>query len=480
KNALLLGLFSGLITNAHPVGLLNVGAIYLTLLIALLMEKKKADKIKMLGYAFISGILALLVFYPVYAIVAKTSDMKSFWVPAATYEGIKGVFTDLMSRSELLAGVCLALAVAFVVLGILRLFSSKEGLAEQKSKMRFSFILLSIWVFMVAGVLIIKSYVGVSMILNRYFIGVLPAIILISAIALSLIPNKIIRNVILAGIVAFSLYNIFIVRRYYTEISKAQYDKITAEILSHNVNHDKVFSAYGWLMSYYLNPDYTLISEITLEAYITAVRNHAVEMESFWYLDGNSRPYSLSNEDQLFLDENYITDYKYDMYDTWARHYTYKKAVSPAGMATSQNNAARQEQGAATALTPKTGDVKLYIKDFSPLAVDGSGNLMIFANGAVKSKTLQLSKGEYVLTINGNSLPEAPIQGQNAHLTVKLNDAEIASYYLSEKSASKQKRIPFGMMIDKSAVISLVFDNDLEFKEADRNIVIYSIDLQKQ
>lgn len=461
-NAIGLGISAGLITNAHPIGLLNVASLYFALFIILLLNGNKQQKIQLFKFSFISGIVALLVFYPVYQIVSKVSDIQAFWIPEASWETIKQAFIDLLGRSEILALFSILLLTCYIGLVVFKLFVDKSNVTDEQKKLKTGIILLSVWFLINIGVIIIKSYTGISIILSRYFIGVLPAFILSAALVLALISNKIIRYIVVFSVLVFSLYNIFIVRKYYTEISKAQFDKVTSEIIKRNTSDNKVFSAYGWLMSYYINSENTknIITEIKLEDYITAVRNDAVKSESFWYMDGNSRPYSLSKEDQDYLEQNYVLDQNIEMYDTWARHYRVK--TEEAG----KNEVSHD-------------DLELYINEFMPFIQDGSGNLMLFENGEVKSPMINLEKGKYALIIKGNSLPEKPIQGQNAHLIVKINGEEIGNYYLSEKINNSEKRLEFVNTGNKKITISLVFDNDLAAGKLDRNVVLYSVNLKK-
>jgi hypothetical protein len=48
------------------------------------------------------------------------------------------------------------------------------------------------------------------------------------------------------------------------------------------------------------------------------------QIESFWYFDGNFRPFSLTTENQIFLEENYLLSEKIEKKDCWASN----KAIS--------------------------------------------------------------------------------------------------------------------------------------------------------
>lgn len=456
KNAIILGICTGLITNAQPVGLLNVGLIFVTLFIVLLSSKTKEERKKIFLLSSVAGIFALIVFSPVYRIVAKAADYKSFWVEAPTAKNIKQVFIDLMGKTPLLFWCYIALIGLFVFYSLFLII--KKNQSFEKRKVAFGLMFLILWVLLDAGVLIVKSYGPTSMILDRYFIGVLPAFILMAALGLAHLPSKYMSNALVLTLTTLSLYTLLIKKEYYTKITKSQFDKVTDVINENNKNHDKIISSWGWLMCYYLDRDNTnmLVTEMDLSSYLTSVRNNAMAKESFWYLDGNSKPISISWQDQIFLDENYTLKENVEKYDAWTRHYEYKKQ--------SQNEK----------------NLDLFVNQFMPYNSDGSGNLMLYESTPAKSPQIQLNKGKYELTINGNSLPAQSIQGINAHMIVKVNDQVIANYFLSEKTDNKEKKISFEWSSDTPARITLFFDNDIAINGLDRNIVIYSLKLKEQ
>jgi 4-amino-4-deoxy-L-arabinose transferase-like glycosyltransferase len=76
KNPVLLGFFTGLIPNAHPIGLLNVMAIFSFLLFLLVRIKGKDQKRHFFKNSFIVGVVFFIVFSPVYVIVSKVSDIQ--------------------------------------------------------------------------------------------------------------------------------------------------------------------------------------------------------------------------------------------------------------------------------------------------------------------------------------------------------------------------------------------------------------------
>lgn len=323
KNAILLGFFTGLIPNAHPIGLLNVMVIFSFLLFLLVGIKEKDQKIHLFKNSLIVGVVFLIIFSPVYVIVSKVSDIQSFWIPIPTIEAIKNVFIDLSGRIDYLFYINTVAVVLFLLIQLINF--KKNHNKKFKNDLNIAFVLLILWSLINAGVIILKSYTGVSIILNRYFIGILPAMILITAFTVSYMVSKYSKYIV-AIFVLFSLYYIFFKKEFYTTIIKAEFEEVANLINTQNPENHKVYSSWGWLMSYFIDPynEKQLVTEINLTDYIKAVKNNAVPLESFWYMDGNSRPYFVDEETQSFLNENYEVKESLNKNDAWVKHFVLK------------------------------------------------------------------------------------------------------------------------------------------------------------
>ena len=106
--------------------------------------------------------------------------------------------------------------------------------------------------------------------------------------------------------------------------------------------------------------------------------------------------------------------------------------------------------------------------------------MMIFENSNIRSSFVFLEKGSYKLIINGNSLPEKPINNENARLKVKINGNEIGNFELSEFKNKSENSFKFIHKSEEKIRIQLIYDNDLAQNNLDRNIVIYSIKIIKE
>jgi hypothetical protein len=318
-----------------------------------------------------------------------------------------------------------------------------------------------IWLTFYISTIIIKSFTGdASIILARYFIGVLPAFIIISAFVLSLIKNKFMRFSLITFIVLFSGYNIFIKREYYTKINKSQFDLLTKEIADKNQENDPIASSYGWFLNYYFDNSKSNNFYLSdFPNYISSMRRNAIDKSSFWYYDGNSKPFNLNMEDQTYLNENFVVDHDLNnYYDCWAKHYKLKIK--------DQLN------------TKKPVNI-ITIANFSPKILNDQGNLFMFQNGSIQTEPLFLDNGDYEFFLKANSLPDQPIDNQNAHIVLKINNQQIGEDFLSEKKENQDKKYTFNISDSSPKIISLSFDNDIAKGALDRNVIIYYIQIKK-
>jgi len=197
RNALFLGITTGLISNAHPIGLLNIMAIGLFLMVFIIMEPRKDEKLKLLKFSSIIGFIVFIVFLPVYPLIAHVAKIKVFWIPEPSFETIKQAFFELLGSSDVNLYFYL---IGFVVFCLVLIFNKK---IENKIANKYILSIAIIWFSVNIGVILAKSYLDVSIILNRYFIGVLPLFIIALSYLIGSIKNKIIGFGVLFIFISF-------------------------------------------------------------------------------------------------------------------------------------------------------------------------------------------------------------------------------------------------------------------------------------
>src|SRR5690606_23952806 len=116
---------------------------------------------------------------------------------------------------------------------------------------------------------------------------------------------------------------------------------------------------------------------------------------------------------------------------------------------------------------------------FGRATFDGSGNLMFFENSNVYSPVISLAQGDYNLKISGKSLPEKPLNGENAHFKVRIGNNEIGQFYMNTNEKIENV-VPFKVDAPIKGRIFITYDNDALIDGVDRNAMITKISLQKK
>jgi uncharacterized membrane protein len=459
KNAILYGIAVALSFNAHTVGLITVFSQFVLLFFIFCITDKE-KKLLFFKHGLTLFATATVFSIPMFSMFKKMTQYKSGWLQLPGPDGFTEIFHQFLGNTELLYFIFTTIIIFYLI----QLFNQKEEKLSAdnviNNKLILSGLVLFSSFFLPILLPIIKSYTSEPMILHRYFTALLPAIVLTIAIGIDLIKNAVLKVMLILVILAFSLTDIFLVKDYYNRVIKTQFREVTDFIIEKNTNKDKVVSTYGWVMGYFFEKDKTNKPNVQspFSAYVNSMRNQAVSLESFWYMDGNSLPYNLPPEDEQFLNEHFTTDLSIDKLDVWAKHYTLKGGVS----------------------NSQAGLENFGIKDFNPKTQDNIGNMILFENGTVISGGTNMTKGNYKLIINGNSLPEKPIDGQNAHLKIRMNGTSLGEFNLSENKNNQTNEIKFSIDSDQSVRFQITFDNDFSKDGQDRNVIIYSIKLVKE
>jgi hypothetical protein len=167
------------------------------------------------------------------------------------------------------------------------------------------------------------------MMINRYFIVILPAVILLISEGISFLSKKWILQALVALFFILSLFNIFILKDYYNRINKAQFRESTQFIIQNNKDNSPVISRLAWYMPFFLKNDsvnYTIIGR-SLNDYLDGLRKDSSKIKPFWYIDGFGSDYQPSPVNQKFLTTNFYIDNNFDGFQAWAKHFILAKGV---------------------------------------------------------------------------------------------------------------------------------------------------------
>ena len=451
KNAIYYGIFTGLIVHSHFFGLITIFGQAVLFLFFLILRKD--DRIFFFRRLLIAAAAFVIVILPVIHPLIRMSKISSFWLTKPGEYAFTSMFKDFMGGSEAVVFIA-QLAILFY---IIRVFRQKVSITYQdiiQDKVILGGLILFSWLFFSVSLPLIRSHIGIPMIINRYFINLLPVLILAIAMGTSFIRNKIAISIVVISFVSFSLIEMLAVKKYYSTVTKTQLRELTAVLKKMNPENDRIVTFYSWIFPYYFRGTDADITGNTFEDYIKELKSGKAKMTSFWYMDCNSRPYSLNPEDEAFLAKHFTVKQNIKVYDAWASHYVLNSELA--------------------------GNINLKMDKFSPLMLDGQGNLMMFENGEVQSPAVTLKEGKYQLKVNGNSLPEQPINGENAHIVIMLAGKKIADFSLSEKKENAQNTFPFEVEAQGKYSFGFIFDNDISLNGQDRNVIIRSIQIVKE
>lgn len=329
KNALLFGLFAALMLYSHFFGLFVLFAQYLIVLLFIVLSKKE-DRKNFFINAFFSGILTLVLFTPAIKILIKVSEIKEFWIPAPTPDVYTLIFKEFFGSSEMV----LTILGLLVVLYFVRLASLNDTVKISyefviNDKKVFCFVIMAIWMSTVLLIPLIRSYLSIPMIISRYFIVVLPAVLILLSISISQIKNKIVQITVVLLLFVFSATDTLIVKKYYSVPNKAQFREATTFIKTNSKGKEPVVTSLGWYMPYFFKDEKSevMIVDKSLEVYLAEMQQDSTKIKPFWYIDGHDRIYSPSEKSLAFLNKYFYIENNFDGFQAWTKHFILLKDV---------------------------------------------------------------------------------------------------------------------------------------------------------
>lgn len=322
KNAIYYGILAALMLYGHFFALLGLFAQYLILLYFWIFSEPQNRK-SFFTKSFISGLITLVLFLPSLDLFILTTEMKNFWLDYPSEDVYTAIYKGFFGNSEVLVAVFNILIILYFVMLFREEYSEKEATIFN-NKIVFSSFLFMIWIGVMLVIPLIRSYLSLPMIVDRYFINVLPIVLIMIAAGLSHFKSSITVKTLTVLIFVFSLTSVVVIRKFYTKPYKTQFREATAFILSNNQDDLPVVTSLGWYMPYFFkneNERKSRIINIPLEEYVKKMMADPESIKSFWYIDGHIRPYSLSKEADTFIKNNFIETQTYEGFDIWTKKY---------------------------------------------------------------------------------------------------------------------------------------------------------------
>lgn len=404
KSAILYSVFSTIMIYCHFFALFTLFSQYLILLYFLIFPIV-ITRTQFLRYCIVSAVITIILYIPTYHLFMKTSEMKSIWIQMPSSDAFTQIFKDFFGQSEMV----LFLIIPVLLFLLLKLFNQEESklvnLNPNDGNLLFSFLILLIWIFTTLFLPLVRTYISLPMLINRYFINVLPAILLLIAMGVYCIKSRLLQYFILSIIFIFSLNDIVIVKKYYKNVSKSQFREVSQFIIENNSQNDPVVSSLGWYFPFFLNNEKVknVIIEKSLNDYINEMAQDSTKRKPFWYVDAHNRPYNVSETAKRYLDNNFIIDNNVDLFDAWAKHYMRNTGITTVNFLKYQP--LKDKNGAAFALSVEvfenngsTYNIHGWAYFEGETATDTTIELVLISNGKAFKIQSQKIKREDVTT----------------------------------------------------------------------------------
>lgn len=453
KIAFFHGILACLMLYGHPFGLFALLSQYLILFYYFILYDKQR-KLTLIKHSAISVITTFVLYVPAIPLLMSAAKVDSFWIdlPGAN------IFTYILGQYFGASELILALVYLALILFFIKLFDEKSNsnhtFTLKNSNYIQSYVILIPWIVICIIIPLIRSYLKVPMIIPRYLIVALPAVILIVSIGILQIKHILVKLTFFGLFITFSFIDIFILKDFYNKSTKTDFRGITEYVTKNIKSEDELVSRIGWHYSYFFNNSIPkkVVLWNTIEAYVsTMIKWPDNYKHPFWFVDAQDAPLTLSTEASLYLNNHFYIHCRKDLFQALAIHYVYKD--------------------------------KNYFRPQFPEQPQFNGadnNLIELAsNITIKSAPLTLEKGMYKLLLSSKSLPEKPINNINAHITVKVNNKIVGGFFANEKQSISTEELKFYVENNKECVIELIYDNNYTNGNNIRKAVIYSVYFEK-
>lgn len=322
RNSIFYGIFAGVLLNSNFFGVINIFTQIITILIIFIFVNNK-ERINLLKYSLLSGIIAFIMFIPNYKILLKLTSFESGWIPAPTNNTISTLLLEILGNFELTGFIFLIMFV-FLLNSLFKKDIKSSFLDFIRDNNYFAFFILSIWIIGFLIVVILKSYLDTSVMVSRYFISILPVLIISFAIGLNFINEKIIRLFSISTLIILTTINLFVIKGFYTSPIKTQFREVAEFVKSNNIKNERIFTNTKYWFDFYLNNNKVksdLVYKNSFDELINQMKQDSTMINSFYYIDAHQRPFNISDENKTFIDKYFFEDFSYDGLDAWGKHF---------------------------------------------------------------------------------------------------------------------------------------------------------------
>lgn len=443
KNLIWYAVFSLLLLYSHYFSLFIITAQGILALLFIFQEKGAARKTLLRNFLPAALIIAA-GYLPWLSFLKTMTQIKSFWIQDISPAFLQRFFYDFFGNADLLNPFLLLLLFVYVTHVSMQ---AAEMHQLKNNPLMFGFIIFLTWIFIPLLIPYIRSLLTVPMLLSRYAIVILPALLLMLAWGIELFRQPILKYLLTILFVVLSLIHLFFTKEYYAAVSKSQYREMTKYIVDNNAkNYPVINEQTAWHQAYYLEKygsKASLLSgskEHLIDSIIAENKNGQVK--GFWIAGAHG---DKKKEDEFLkrLDSSFMLVREKQFYDAWAVLYISRNP--------SDSNI-----------------ISLDYDAFTGGSILADRKLAAIWNGSIVSKTISLQKGNYSLQILAYGDKGG---GEYPRMNVYVNDKKLGEYLLSNSIEEKDFLLTLTGLGDY--IIKLELANDFaEAGKGDRNIFV--------
>jgi len=320
KNTILYGVVTGLMLLTQFFGLFVLMS-QLFILFVIFLKLPKTEKLSFVYKSVLSGVVMAVLFIPAINIFIATTKKSYAVMKPVTIDLIKQIFKDFTENSDAI----LWMAIASIALYFF--FATRQKTLGKKHE-SLALLILGSWIIITLVIPIIRSILVTPMIVSRYFIVILPPILILVAMGIAKLRKKIALSAVAVFMLTAFYVSVF-KNDYYNKINKTQFREVAGFVNSHNAENDPIVTNLPWHTTFFFKSEKvnTAIIEKSFDGYVQDLIRNPVGIESFWYFGAFNNPPTLSDDSKAFMDENFELEHNIVANDSWARHYVPKKTV---------------------------------------------------------------------------------------------------------------------------------------------------------
>lgn len=310
---------STLMIYTHFFGVFLLISLYIIIVTSIIKSKHFLATLK---YLITSGLITLVLYTPAIIIIFSNPDRDVFWIKAPNLKTFEFMFKEFFGYSSATVFLIIVLLVLSIIIFSIRRKNNSVNNNIFNYSLKIIFVTISITILLS----LLYSYLKLPIVVSRYFICILPLILVLISITIYKLRNRYVKLIAISVFFVLSLKNIIYERHFYDSFYKTQFKHAIGYIIQKEPNDIIVYKYGDFYLRFYLNEVnyHKTTVENDINTYVQDLIVNKNKISSFWYFDGHLPNYSVSKETKDFLNENYEIDYNKIFFDAYVKHFKVK------------------------------------------------------------------------------------------------------------------------------------------------------------